>query len=265
MVAIVTGHKGFIGRRLVEHLKEYQWDVYPFDVDMANALEQFETYVQSCDVIFHVGAISDTTLQDPNEMLYWNYSTSKIIFDLAQKYDKKVIYSSSAACYGKGDGIPTNIYGWSKLLAEEYGMKACDKFVALRYFNVYGPGEEDKGKMASVAYQAWKKGSFTLFPAAVGKPIKRDFVYIADVIAANHLAVKCDKGVYDVGTGKAESFEDLVGGMGIEYDYHDESKIPSWYQFYTQADKNKFMPGYEPMNNVKDSTRDYKKYLENQL
>ena len=56
----------------------------------------------------------------------------------------------SAATYGLGDGLPTNIYGWSKKLAEEYGLKACEKFVALRYFNVYGPGEEHKGKMASL-------------------------------------------------------------------------------------------------------------------
>ena len=89
------------------------------------------------DIIFHVGAISDTSLQDVAEMMRYNYSASKKLFDLAQAHHKKIIYSSSAAC-GWGGNEPSNVYGWSKLLAEDYGMAKCDKFVSLRYFNVYG-------------------------------------------------------------------------------------------------------------------------------
>ena len=255
MKIILTGAKGFIGSNVLKALKsrgDYVYQIHQHKNQWENNLE-LENQVKNCDGIFHIGAISDTTLQDCNEMLYWNYTLSKKLFDLARKYDKKVVYSSSAATYGLGNGIPTNIYGWSKQLAEEYGLKANEKFVALRYFNVYGPGEQHKGKMASVAYQAYKKGSFTLFP----KNPKRDFIYIDDVVAANLAAFKLDRGVFDVGYGEATPFEDLVSGMGIEFNYTTEDKIPGWYQFYTCADKNIRIPGWEPKYNVKQGTKNY--------
>ena len=255
MKIILTGAKGFIGSNVLKALKsrgDYVYQIHQDKNQWENNLE-LENQVKNCDGIFHIGAISDTTLQDCNEMLYWNYTLSKKLFDLARKYDKKVVYSSSAATYGLGNGIPTNIYGWSKQLAEEYGLKANEKFVALRYFNVYGPGEQHKGKMASVAYQAYKKGSFTLFP----KNPKRDFIYIDDVVAANLAAFKLDRGVFDVGYGEATPFEDLVSGMGIEFNYTTEDKIPGWYQFYTCADKNIRIPGWEPKYNVKQGTKNY--------
>ena len=255
MKIILTGAKGFIGSNVLKALKsrgDYVYQIHQDKNQWENDLE-LENQIKNCDGIFHIGAISDTTLQDCNEMLYWNYTLSKKLFDLARKYDKKVVYSSSAATYGLGNGIPTNIYGWSKQLAEEYGLKANEKFVALRYFNVYGPGEQHKGKMASVAYQAYKKGSFTLFP----KNPKRDFIYIDDVVAANLAAFKLDRGVFDVGYGEATPFEDLVSGMGIEFNYTTEDKIPGWYQFYTCADKNIRIPGWEPKYNVKQGTKNY--------
>jgi len=259
---IVTGTEGFIGKAVLEALElrgDYVWQIHQDKNTWEDELA-LESMVKQCDGIFHIGAISDTTQQDPNYMLYWNYTTSKKLFDLARKYDKNVVYSSSAACYGDGDGIPKNIYGWSKLLAEEYGLKTCEKFVALRYFNVYGPGEEHKGKMASVAFQAWKAGKFELFP----KKPKRDFVYIADIVHANLHAMTLERGVFDVGTGKAESFESLVEGMEISYTFHSEDKIPTWYQFFTQADKTKFMPGWKPYWSVKIGTEDYKEVLKNE-
>ena len=262
MRVLLTGSKGFIGGALLKALKKQDnTHVVLLDQDKNHWEndQSLEQTVSQCDVIFHVGAISDTTLQDCNEMLYWNYSCSKKLFDLARKHDKKVVYSSSAATYGLGDGYPTNIYGWSKKLAEEYGLRTCEKFVALRYFNVYGPGEEHKGKMASVAYQAYKKGSFTLFP----KKPERDFVYINDVVSANIAASKLDRGVFDVGYGKPMLFEDLISGMGIKYDYTTEDKIPSWYQYYTCADRNMRVPGWEPYYNVVDGTFDYLKQLKN--
>ncbi len=256
MKVVLTGSKGFIGSALLKALKKqkntYVW-LLNQDKNQWNDNYGLDEAVKTCDVIFHVGAISDTTLQDCNEMLYWNYTLSKKLFDLARKYNKRVVYSSSAATYGLGDNLPTNIYGWSKKLAEEYGLKACKKFVALRYFNVYGPGEDHKGKMASVAYQAYKKGSFTLFP----KKPKRDFVYIDDVVNANLAAAKLDRGVFDVGYGEAVLFEDLVSGMGINYNYTTEDKIPSWYQYYTCADKKMRVPGWVPKYNVKKGTKKY--------
>ena len=256
---IVTGEKGFIGKAVTQHLKFQGHMVINIDAE-SNWWENdvlLENGIKHSDGIFHIGAISDTTLQDSTEMLYYNYTLSKKLFDFARKHNKKVVYSSSAACYGDGDGIPNNIYGWSKLLAEEYGLKACERFVALRYFNVYGPGEEHKGKMASVAYQAHKAGKFKLFP----KEPKRDFVYIEDVIHANLHAMSLERGLFDVGSGKAETFESLVEGMEISYTYHTEDKIPGWYQFYTEADKNKFMPGWKPAWSVAQGTEDYRRYL----
>ena len=254
---LITGHKGFIGSNLLKKAKKLGWYCLTLEFDEYKDTV-VEEMVKSCDCIFHVGAISDTTLQDCNKMLYYNYTLSKKLFDLARKYSKKVIYSSSAATYGLGDNLPTNIYGWSKKLAEEYGLKACKKFVALRYFNVYGPGEEHKGKMASVAYQAYKKGSFTLFP----KKPKRDFVYIDDVVSANLKAFEIERGVFDVGYGKAVLFEDFISGMEIEFDYANENKIPSWYQFYTVANTKLRVPGWKPKFSVKKGTKKYKKYLD---
>jgi ADP-L-glycero-D-manno-heptose 6-epimerase len=261
MNIVLTGAKGFIGSNVLKALElrgDFVYQIHQDKNQWENDLE-LETQVKNCDGIFHIGAISDTTLQDCNEMLYWNYTLSKKLFDLARKYDKKVVYSSSAATYGLGDNIPTNIYGWSKKLAEEYGLKSCEKFVALRYFNVYGPGEEHKGKMASVAYQAYQKGSFTLFPK---KPL-RDFIYINDVVNANLAAFKLDRGIFDVGYGKAMPFEELVSGVGIEFNYTTKDKIPNWYQYYTCANKDMRIPGWEPKYNIIDGTSDYLKYLNN--
>jgi len=259
MKTLLTGYKGFIGSNLLKKLDELGYYVYCLDAQDNLDEVHLETIISQCDVVFHVGAISDTELQDCNEMLYWNYEISKRIFNLASKYNVTVIYSSSAANYGEGNGIPTNIYGWSKLLAEEYGLKSCEKFVALRYFNVYGPGEHNKGKMASVAYQAWKAGKFKLFPGN----IKRDFVFVDDVVDANIHALNATSGIYDVGTGTAETFQDLVSGMGIDFEYHSKDKIPKWYQFFTQANKENFLPGWKPSNFVQDGTKKYTEYLIN--
>ena len=257
MKCLVTGHNGFIGKILLEHLTEDE--VITLEKDFLNQSD-WETklieYVESVDVIFHIGAISDTTLQDYNEMLKYNYYFSTKLFDYAQLKGKKVIYSSSAAIYGTS-GLPTNIYGWSKLMAEDYGMQACDKFVSLRYFNVYGPGEEHKGKMASVVYQAYQEGSFKLFP---GKP-KRDFIYVYDVVTANLMAVNASKGIYEVGTGEMNLFETMLENFGIKYTYHHNDKIPGWYQYNTKADKSKWLPGWKPNYDLKRGLDNYKEYL----
>ena len=119
MKFLITGHKGFIGSNLLKQLSGNVIKIEKDFLDNDNWKYLLRSYIKSVDIIFHVGAISDTTLQDSTEMLRYNYVFSKELFDLAQKYKKKVIYSSSAACYGDGDGIPNNIYGWSKLIAED--------------------------------------------------------------------------------------------------------------------------------------------------
>jgi ADP-L-glycero-D-manno-heptose 6-epimerase len=260
MKIVLTGSEGFIGGSLLKELKkDKNNNIYLLNQDKQQWDDEItlEQTISQCDIIFHVGAISDTTLHDCNRMLYWNYILSKRLFDLARKYDKKVVYSSSAATYGLGDGLPTNIYGWSKKLAEEYGLKSCEKFVALRYFNVYGPGEEHKGKMASVVYQAYKQGRFKLFP---GNP-KRDFIYVYDVITANLMAKHASKGIYEVGTGEMNMFETMLQKFDVPFSYHSKKMIPSWYQYNTKADKSKWIPGWKPNYDLQKGLNHYKEYL----
>tara|TARA_Y100001963_G_C6764163_1_gene441290 strand:+ start:246 stop:1037 length:792 start_codon:yes stop_codon:yes gene_type:complete len=262
MKYLITGHKGFIGSNLLKHLSDDV--VVKIESDWLcdeNWREDLELVIKKVDVIFHIGAISDTALQDSTEMLRYNYIFSKELFDLAQKYKKKVIYSSSAACYGGGDGIPNNIYGWSKLMAEQYGMAKCDNFVALRYFNVYGPGEEHKGRMSSVALQSWNGEINKLFP----KKPKRDFVYIEDIISANIHAINSPKGIYEVGSGEARTFEDVLDNMELPYSYHSEDTIPEWYQFYTKSDKSKWLPNWKPKYTLENGIKEYKDYLKRNM
>ena len=257
MKSLITGHNGFIGKNLLDHLTND--DVIILEKDFMQSMDwevKLAEYVDSVDVIYHIGAISDTSLQDYNEMLKYNYYFSTKLFDYAQLKNKKVIYSSSAAIYGTS-GLPTNIYGWSKLMAEQYGMNVCVNFVSLRYFNVYGPGEEHKGKMASVVYQAYKEGSFKLFP---GRP-KRDFIYVYDVITANLMASHASKGIYEVGSGEMNMFETMLHQFKIPFTYHTEDKIPSWYQYNTKADKTKWLPGWKPNFSLKQGLANYKDYL----
>ena len=261
MKILLTGHKGFIGSRLLKRLDALNHVVITIEktlLDHERWRELLTAYLQRSDLVFHVGAISDTSLQDSTEMLKYNYLFSKELFDAAQENKKKVVYSSSAACFGD-DSTPSNIYGWSKLLAEDYGMARCDEFVSLRYFNVYGPGEEHKGSMASVAYQAWKKGFFKLFPT---QP-QRDFIYIDDVVDANLHAVTARKGIYEIGYGEARTFESLLDGMRMKYRYHKREAIPPWYQFYTCADKKKRLLGWIPKFNVESGAKKYIEYLTN--
>jgi len=257
MKCLVTGHNGFIGKNLLNHLTTDEVTTLEKDFLLdENWEKKLIEYVDSVDVIFHIGAISDTSLQDYNEMLKYNYYFSTKLFDYAQLKNKRVVYSSSAAIYGTS-GLPTNIYGWSKLMAEDYGMKTCDKFISLRYFNVYGPGEEHKGKMASVVYQAHKRGDFKLFP---GKP-KRDFIYVYDVVTANLMGASASKGIYEVGSGETNTFESMLESFNVPYTYHSKDMIPSWYQYNTKADKSKWIPGWKPNYSLQKGLKNYREYL----
>ncbi len=184
--------------------------------------------------------------------------------DWCIKNNKPMIYSSSAANYGTNNLYPSNLYGWSKYVGEGYVIS--NGGVALRYFNVYGPGEENKGKMASVAYQMFIKNTkgekITLFP----KKPQRDFVYIKDIVSANIHALENYEELggkyYEVGSGTARTFEDVLNNMGIEYDYTSEDVIPNGYQFYTCSDKSKWMNDWESKWNLEMGIKDYLMYLE---
>ena len=259
---LLTGSNGFIGKNILNVLKkDTSISTVPIESNFYNITDwarEMEKLIEKTNHIIHVGADSNTLNTDVEKVMFLNFYTSKIIFDIAKKYDVSVTYSSSAACNGV-DGYPSNLYAWSKYCAEQYGIQNNDNFVALRYFNVYGPGEEKKQKMSSVAYQAWLKGKFELFP----KEPKRDFVYIDDVVSATlyPLFNKVDKGVYDVGTAHARKFEEVLNLLNIKFTYSDENKIPDGYQFFTQADKNKFMSKWSPKFTLELGMKNYINYL----
>jgi ADP-L-glycero-D-manno-heptose 6-epimerase len=256
MKAAITGYRGFIGKRLLslcdlsigigeEYTKE----------ELYRSLNEFKP-----NVVFHIGACSDTLNTDVNYVLETNYIKTKWIADWCYVNNIKLIYASSAAIYGTDKNLPSNLYGWSKLLGEDYVINKGG--IALRYFNVYGPGEEHKGKMASMIYQNIKKDKVKLFP---NKPT-RDFVYIDDVVSANMYALlnydKLKGRWYEVGSGDRSTFEMIFDLLGIEYEYLDKSEIPNGYQMNTLSLKEKWMPGWKPKINLENGIKRYKKYLD---
>jgi len=269
----ITGTKGFIGKRLLEYYNilntcaqhDIKHDKYG---DWINYKDIISYHVKNSDTIFHVGAISSTDASNVNEVMLNNVEYSKFIFDEAEKYQKPVIFSSSASIYGSGNGVPKNLYAWSKKVSEDYGLRTKNKVIALRYFNVYGPGECHKGKMASVVNQAFhhanhSKAPFKLLPK---KPL-RDFIHVNDVVLANVHAFsnieKIESGAYDIGTCDPHSFEDCLDVFGIKYQYLPETTIPDWYQFNTRAEEGKLLPGWKVEESFSERMKSYKRYLEN--
>ena len=264
---VITGTDGFIGKNLYNKVKdEYpimQLNENTFDIErwweiLHSFLENFKP-----DAIFHVGACSNTLETDVNYMMTRNYEFTKIVSDYCLNNNVKLIYSSSAANYGNNNTFPSNLYGWSKYIAENYVVQ--NGGIALRYFNVYGPGESHKEKMASVAYQMeqrFNKGEIIkLFP---NNP-KRDFIYIDDVIDANLYALNFYDDLkgkwYEVGSGEARSFEDVLTLMSIPFEYADEKDIPKGYQFFTQSKNDKWMKGWNPKINLEKGIKNYINYL----
>ena len=264
---LVTGSKGFIGSNLISELLNLGHKVISIDDEYLNKKdwksELTKTLNQKFNCVFHVGACSDTLKTDVNYMMLRNYETTKFISDWCRKNNTPLIYSSSAANYGVNNQYPSNLYGWSKYVGESYVV--ANLGIGLRYFNVYGPGESHKGRMASVAYQMFLKQKSGeqcfLFPK---KPL-RDFVYVKDIVSANIYAYKNfnkNKGKwFEVGSGKARSFEDVLQLMGIPFTYESLTSIPYGYQFYTCSNKSKWIPGWKPLWNLKKGIGDYKKYL----
>jgi len=217
MVILITGYKGFIGKNLSNQFISKLGIGENYDKEY---IENFLN-INNPDVVFHVGACSDTLNTDGKQ--------------------------------------PSNLYGWTKLLGEDYVVSKGG--IALRYFNVYGPGEDHKEKMASIIYQNWNKNKVKLFP---GNP-KRDFVYVDDVISANLYALEHYeylKGTwYEVGSGESNKFETIFDLLNTPYNYLDESQIPKGYQFHTSSNPENWMPGWKPKYTLEDGIKEYKKYL----
>ena len=243
----------------VGEIDEEYFSAPDWKVALVNKLDHFNP-----KTVFHVGACSDTLKQDVQFMMTRNYESTKVIADWCVLMNRELIYSSSAANYGEDGKYPSNLYGWSKYTAEDYVVKSGG--VALRYFNVYGPGEESKGNMASFLYQAYLMNKrceqVFLFP---GKPL-RDFIYIKDVISANIHASECYQllsGKYfEVSTGVASSFEEMLDIFGLEFKYSSDKLIPNGYQFLTRGDRSKWMKGWLPNFSLQQGVIDYREYLE---
>ena len=254
-----------------KNLEGFRGDIICGDINDPSDLERLGDY--SFDYIFHQAAISDTTVKDQKIVMQTNLNAFKDLMDIAKRDGAKMIYASSGSVYGKlpsphtvGTEAPLNVYGFSKLAMDNYAMGQEDvPAVGLRYFNVYGPREYFKGKTASMVLQfglqILKGERPRLFEGS--DKIKRDFIYVGDVIQANlKAAVASKSGVYNVGTGRARSFQDIVDilcdelGIHPEYEYIKNPFVKQ-YQFFTQADiePTRRELGFEPKFSLEEGIR----------
>ncbi len=194
------------------------------------------------EAVFHEGACSDTMESNGKYMMANNYTLSWQLFQACQKRGSRLLYASSAATYGGSETfredpafeLPLNVYGYSKLLFDQRMRRECgNKFertlagrthqvVGFRYFNVYGPREQHKGRMASVAFHQFhqyrNEGRVKLFGEYGGYPAggqMRDFVYIDDVVAVNLWFFDHPEksGIFNLGSGRAQPFNDVASSV----------------------------------------------------
>jgi ADP-L-glycero-D-manno-heptose 6-epimerase len=247
------------------------------------------------ETIYHLGACSATTERDVKFLFHNNYEYSKFLCQNAIENNIRFVYASSAATYGDGSNgysddesklellRPLNPYGYSKHLFDLWlkhnGL--LDKVAGLKYFNVYGPNEYHKNEMRSVVnkcfHQIKKSGKARLFKSFLKEfkdgEQKRDFVYVKDAVDMTLFfgENKVANGIYNIGTGKANSFNDFVRQIFKALDikenieYFDMPEIlKDKYQCFTQADMGKLRKaGYNKnMTNILDAVTDYvKNYL----
>lgn len=303
---IVTGGAGFVGSNLVAELARRDPEARLTVIDpmrsgsFANLVEAFdragvgpfrgEVFADSAHeldwagiqadrppaAVFHLGAITDTTVADEREMLAGNVSGFRDMLEACAELGCPLVYASSAATYGspapgregepfaeRDAGRPNNVYGFSKWMmdveADRYQAERAEAshppawVVGLRYFNVFGPGESRKGSMASMAYQLAQQLLSGQRPRLFefGEQ-RRDFVHVGDVVdatlAAAGIGGRSDPvpGVYNVGSGRASSFNEILAavreGVGVTEAERPTEYIPmperirAFYQGFTLAD-----------------------------
>lgn len=223
--------------------------------------------IKDVKAVLHNGACADTMEYNGRYMMQRNFAYSKRVFKWCRHFNLPLVYASSASVYGVGKTaieepqyeLPINVYAYSKLSFDQYMRKQYsthyNTVVGLRYFNVYGTREASKGKMASMVYQLAKQlmgtGTAKLFTGTDGYPDggqERDFVCVEDVAKVNLFFAdnpRPVKGIFNVGTGKARSFNDVantlikLNGSGkIEYVPFPE-KLVGKYQSFTEANLDK--------------------------
>lgn len=264
-----------------KNLIGFRGDIIAGDINKPKDLARLYDY--KFDYIFHEAAISDTTVSDQEIMVRTNVNAFKNILNIASDMRANVVYASSGATYGNapspqtvGTEEPNNVYGFSKLMMDNMALnflaqKPKISVVGLRYFNVYGKNEYHKGKTASMVLQFGLQilsgDSPKLFEGS--DTILRDFVYIEDVIGANIKSMNPKKsGIYNVGTAKPRSFQDIADILQIQMGTNYKSRyIPNPhignYQFYTEAhiDETVKVLGYEPRFSLEEGIRDYAPHI----
>jgi ADP-L-glycero-D-manno-heptose 6-epimerase len=327
---VVTGAAGFIGSCLVTFLNQrgftnlilvddfsrgdkvpnLEGKTHLAKIERESFFDEISARKQSIDFIFHIGARTDTTEFDYKVHQHLNVEYSQKIWDYCTIHKIPLVYASSAATYGSGElGYndshqvinslkPLNPYGESKNEFDKWALMQEHEppcWYGLKFFNVYGPNEYHKGRMASVIFHSFnqiqKDGQVKLFKShrpdfEDGKQL-RDFIYVNDVLKVCYwLMESClrsgasmntvESGIYNLGTGKARTFEDLVKSTFAALDmppnivYIDMPfDIRDKYQYFTEANMNKLKTAgyphafYSLENGIDDYVRNYlagKKY-----
>lgn len=313
---IITGAAGFIGSCLVsklnqegfvdlilvddfsnsEKMKNLEGKKYSQKIHRNDFIQWLKENQRLVQFVFHLGARTDTTEQSKEIFDKLNLNYTKDVWKVCVEFGLPLVYASSAATYGLGEfGYddnealieklkPLNPYGDSKNEFDKWALKQERKpyfWVGLKFFNVYGPNEYHKGRMASVIMHAFnqiqEKGSVKLFrshnPDYKDGEQLRDFVYVKDIVEVCLFLLhhRKDSGIYNLGSGKARTFLDLVkntfAGLGKEpkIDFIDTPiDIRDKYQYFTEANMNKLRSiGYsKPFHTLEEGMKDYvKNYL----
>ena len=310
---IVTGAAGFIGSYLIQKLNAENFNaiiaVDKFDVpsksknleglkvqefvDRDLFMDWLDNNNELVEFIFHIGAKTDTAEFDVDLLTRMNTQYTKDVWKRCIRYQIPLVYASSAATYGLGENgyeddeakinllKPLNPYGQSKQDFDVWALQQKTKpffWAGLKFFNVYGPNEFHKGRMASVIWHAYnqinKTGKMKLFkshnPAYKDGEQMRDFVYVKDVVEVCYFLMhhRKNSGIYNLGSGKARTFLDLTKAvfksMGKKEDIEfidTPADIRDKYQYFTEANMNKLKEiGYsKPFYSLEEGTEDYVK------